>query len=129
MEAGVSLQQRAERMLALLDSMDLDGLGAMLTDDAQSVDEITRGWTRGRAAIEAYMAQLKDTVSHVQSRLRDAQETVWGDVGLVTFVLDQTYTMEGEQHSISAPTSILFRLQDDDWKIALIHTVPIPEQA
>lgn len=129
MEAGVSLQQRAERMLALLDSMDLDGLGAMLTDDAQSVDEITRGWTRGRAAIEAYMAQLRDTVSHVQSRLSDAQETVWGDVGLVTFVLDQTYTMEGEQHSISAPTSILFRLQDDDWKIALIHTVPIPEQA
>jgi ketosteroid isomerase-like protein len=127
-EAGVSLQQRAERMLELLDSMDLDGFGAMLTDDAQSVDEITRGWTRGRAAIEAYMSELKDTVSRVQSRLSDAQETVWGDVGLVTFVLDQTYTMEGEQHSISAPTSILFRLEGD-WKIGLIHTVPIPEQA
>jgi ketosteroid isomerase-like protein len=58
-----------------------------------------------------------------------AQETVWGDVGLVTFVLDQTYTMDGQQHSISAPTSLLFRLKDGDWKIALIHTVPIPEQA
>lgn len=126
---GVSLEQRAERMLELLDSMDLDSLGAMLTDDAQSVDEITRGWTRGRAAIEAYISQLKDTVSDVQSRMTGAQEIVWGDVGLVTFVLDQTYTMDGQQHSISAPTSLLFRLQEGDWKIALIHTVPIPEQA
>lgn len=78
---GASLERRAERMRELLDSMDLGSLGAMLTDDAQSVDEITRGWTRGRAAIEAYMSQLKDTVSDVQSRMSGAQETVWGDVG------------------------------------------------
>jgi hypothetical protein len=116
-------------MLEFLDSMDLDGLGAMLTDDAQSVDEISRGWMRGRAAIESYMSQLKGAVSDVQSRMSDAHETVWGDVGLVTFVLDQTYTMEGQRHAISAPTSLVFRHQDDDWKIALIHTVPIPEQS
>ena len=123
-----SLEQRAERMLEFLDSMNLDGLGAMLTDDAQSVDEISRGWMRGRAAVESYMSQLKGAVSDVQSRMSDAHETVWGDVGLVTFVLDQTYTMEGQRHAISAPTSLVFRHQDDDWKIALIHTVPIPEQ-
>ena len=122
-----SLEQRAERMLELLDSMNLDGLGAMLTDDAQSVDEISRGWMRGRAAVEAYMSQLNDTVADVQSRMSDAHETVWGNVALVTFVLDQTYTMDGQRHAISAPTSIAFRHQDDDWKIALIHSVPIPE--
>jgi ketosteroid isomerase-like protein len=124
----VSLEQNVRRLLKLLDAVDIDGLSAMLTDDAQSVDEITRGWTRGRAAIDAYMAQLKDTISDVQSQMTDSQQTIWGDIGLVTFVLNQTYTLHGQQHTISAPTSILFRRQGNDWKIALIHTVPIAQQ-
>lgn len=128
-QTGISLEQRARQLLELLDAMDLDGLRAVLADDAQSVDEITRGWVRGRAAIEDYLAQLKDAISDLHSRMSDAHESVWGDVGLVTFVLDQTYEMDGRQQTLSAPTSILFRLHDGDWKIALIHTVPIPEQA
>jgi ketosteroid isomerase-like protein len=123
-----SLHARVEKMLDRLDVMDLEALTAMLTDDAQSVDEITRGWTRGRAAVEAYLADLKDSVSDLSSRMSDARESVWGDVGLVTFVLDQTYTMDGERQSVSAPTSIIFRREDGDWKAALIHTVPLPEQ-
>jgi len=123
-----SLVQEVRTFLERLDAMDIESLGSTLTEDAQSVDEITRGWTRGRAAIEAYLSQLKDTVSHVHSEMKDPQESDWGDVGLITFVLEQTYTMEGQQQSISAPTSILFRRENDDWKIALIHTVPIPEE-
>jgi ketosteroid isomerase-like protein len=124
-----SLEQRVRRLLELLDAMDVDSLGTLLTDDVQSVDEITRGWTRGRAAVESYLSQLKGSVSDVHSRMSDVQEAVWGNVGLVTFVLDQTYTMDGQQQSISAPTSILFRREPGDWKIALIHTVPIAEVA
>ena len=127
-QTATSLKQRVQAALQSLDSMDLDGLAAMLTDDAQSVDELTRGWTRGRDAIHRYLSQLKDTVSDVHSRMSDAQEQIWGDAGLVTFVLEQTYTITGEQQSISAPTSVLFVRQDGDWKISLIHTVPIPEQ-
>jgi ketosteroid isomerase-like protein len=125
--ATTSLAQEVRRMLELLDALDTESLGAMLTDDAQSVDEISRGWTRGRPAIEAYLSQLEGSVSDVHSQMRDLQEMVWGDVGLVTFVLDQTYKMDGEEQSISAPTSILFRRQQGDWKVALIHTVPIPD--
>lgn len=124
-----SLERRVGRLLELLDAMDVDGLGTMVTDDVQSVDEITRGWTRGRTAVESYLSQLKGSISDVESRISDAQETVWSDVGLVTFVLDQTYTMDGRQQTISAPTSILFRHEGDDWKISLIHSVPIPEVA
>lgn len=62
------------------------------------------------------MSQLKDTVSDVHWRMSDAQESVWGDVALVTFVLDQAYTMEGEQQDVSAPTSIVFRRLDGDWR-------------
>jgi ketosteroid isomerase-like protein len=128
-QSGISLEQSTRHLLELIDAMDVAGLGALLTDDVQSVDEITRGWTRDRAAVEQYLFQLKGTVSDVHSRMSDAQESVWGDVGLVTFVLDQTYNMDGQPQSISAPTSILFRRQDGDWKIALIHTVPVPESA
>ena len=125
-QTATSLEPRVRQMLERLDAMDVDSLGSMLTDDAQSVDEITRGWTRGRAAIGNYLTQLKDTVSDVHSQMSDIHEAVSGDIGLVTFVLDQTYQMDEQQRTISAPTSILLRREDDDWKIALIHTVPIP---
>ena len=63
----------------------------------------------------------------MHSEIKDPQESDWGKVALITFVLEQTYTMNGQQQNISAPTSILFRRENDDWKIALIHTVPIAE--
>ena len=122
-----SLEQEVRRMLERLDVLDTKSLGAMLTEDSQSVDENTRAWTRGRAAIESYLSQLEESASDVHSRMSDVHETVWGDVGLVTFVLDQTYTMDGEKRTISAPTSIVLVRENDDWKIALIHTVPIPD--
>ena len=127
-QTTTSPEQRVRRMLESLDAMDLDALRPMIAEDAQSVDEITRGWTRGRAAIEAYLGQLMNSVSDVHSEMSDAEELVWGDIALVTFVLNQTYTMDGQKQTISAPTSILFRRQDADWMIELIHTVPIPEQ-
>jgi hypothetical protein len=115
-------------LLELLDALEMKSVGGMLTDDAQSVDENTRGWTRGRAAIEHYLSQLEASASDVHSQMRDVQEAVWGDVGLVTFVLEQTYKMDGQARTISAPTSIVFRRHNGDWKITLIHTVPIPEE-
>ena len=128
-QAETSLQQTVSRLLERLDAMDLEALGGMLDDEVQGVDEIARRWMRGRPAIERYFAQLKDTVSDVRSRMSDVQEDAWGDAGLVTFVLDQTYTLDGQQQTISAPTSIVFRRRGSDWKIVLIHTVPLPEEA
>ena len=124
-----TLEAETERILRLLDAMELDALGATLTDDAQSVDEITRGWTRGRAAIDAYLRQLRDTVSSIQSHARDLHATSWGDTGVVTFVLEQTYTLNRAQQTLEAPTSMVFRRIRDSWKVALIHTVPLPDDA
>ena len=128
-QAETSLQQTVSRLLERLDAMDLEGLGAMVDDEVQGIDEIGRRWMRGRPAIEGYLSQLKDTVSDVRSRMSDVQEDAWGDAGLVTFVLDQTYALDGKEQTISAPTSIVFRRQGSDWKIVLIHTVPLPEEA
>jgi ketosteroid isomerase-like protein len=122
-----TLEREVHRLFELLDSMDIRGISAMLTDDAQGIDEISRRWMRGKAALDAYFAQLEGTVSEPNSQVRDLHATAWGEVGLVTFVLDQTYKMDGEEHRISAPTSIVFNRHDGGWKVAMIHTVPLGE--
>ena len=124
----ISLEQRVGRLLERLDALDLAAIGAMVDDEVQGVDEIARRWMRGRPALEGYLSQLKGSVSEVRSRMSDIQEHAWDDAGLVTFVLDQTYTLDGHQQTISAPTSIVFRRRGNDWKIVLIHTVPLPEE-
>ncbi len=126
-QTATSLEAETERLLRLLDAMELESLSAMLTEDAQSVDEITRRWTRGREAIDAYLEQLRDTVSDVHSQARDLRTVSWTDTGIVTFVLEQTYMLKGAQQTLTAPTSIVFRRIGEDWKIALIHTVPLAD--
>jgi hypothetical protein len=124
-----SLQQTVSQLLECLDAMDLDALGTMVDDDVQSIDEITRRWLRGRPAVDGYLSQLKDAVSDLHSEMHDVHENTWDDTALVTSVLGQTYTLDGRQQTISAPTSIVFRRRGNKWKIVLIHTVPLPEQA
>lgn len=127
-QTAASLEQEAHRVFELVDALDLDGLGAMLTDDAQGVDQISRRWMRGRAALEAYFAQLKDMGFDSQSQLTDFRATTWDEVGLVTGVLDRTFKITDQHERSSAPASMIFRYQDGSWKLALIHTVPIPHQ-
>jgi ketosteroid isomerase-like protein len=126
-QAEQALEQETRRILERLDALDMEALGATFTDDAQGIDELTRGWRRGRKAINAYLSELAGTVSDVRSQATDLHATSWGDTGVVTFVLEQTYQMDGETQSLSAPTSLVFRRQDDGWKVALIHSAPLPE--
>jgi ketosteroid isomerase-like protein len=123
-----TLQAETERLLRLLDAMELDALNAMLTEDAQSVDELTRGWTRGQQAIETYLQQLANTVSDVRSQTRDLHTIDWSDTGIVTFVLEQSYLLNGTRQLLTAPTTIVFRRLNNEWKVALIHTVPLPDE-
>ncbi len=126
-QTAVELEQETRRLLTHLDAMDVAGISAMVTDEAQGIDEITRSWTRGRAALETYLAELADTVQDVRSQITDLHVTSWDETGLVTFVLQQTYRMDGADQSLSAPTSLVFRRGGDAWKVALIHSVPLPE--
>jgi ketosteroid isomerase-like protein len=36
--------------------------------------------------------------------------------------------LEGESHAIHAPTTIILRRQGDAWRVALVHSVPVPAQ-
>jgi ketosteroid isomerase-like protein len=118
----------ANDLMAGLDSKDLDRIVESIGEDAQGVDEISRRWLRGRGELETYLRHMLGAVSGVRSELRDAQERVWGDVGVLTCWLDQDYTLEGNAQHISAPTTIVLHREGGEWKVALFHSVPLPEQ-
>lgn len=40
---------------------------------------------------------------------RDLHATSWGDTGIVTFVLEQTYTLNETHQTLEAPTTMVFR--------------------
>ena len=122
------LEKVANDLMAALDSKDLDRMVESIGEDAQGVDEISRRWLRDRDELNSYLRQMIGAVSGVRSELRDAQERVWGDVGVLTCWLDQDYTFEGNAQHISAPTTIVLRREGGEWKVALFHSIPLHEQ-
>ena len=121
------LENVANELMATLDSRDADRVVELIGADAQSVDEISRRWLRGKSELDPHLRQMMSAVTGVRSELRDVHEHVWGDVGLVTCWLEQDYTIEGNAQHISAPTTIVLRREGGEWKLALFHSVPLPE--
>jgi ketosteroid isomerase-like protein len=122
------LEKVAHDFVAALDAMDVDRMMQAVTDDAQGVDEISREWLRGRAEFDKYLRELMASVSDVRTELRDAEERVWGETGILTCWLDQDYAMEGKPQHVSAPTTMVLRRDSGEWKLALFHSIPLPEQ-
>jgi uncharacterized protein (TIGR02246 family) len=116
-----------QRVFAAVDAMDSEAMSAMITDDAQGIDELSKGWMRGRAALESYFGQLEGMVDQVRSELCDVEVSDWGNAGVITCIVDQTYVIGGEQQHVVAPTSLALRREDGEWKIAVFHSAPLPE--
>ncbi len=128
MAVASPLESMARKLFEALDRKDFDRILGLATDDVQGVDEISRGWLRGRAAMEAYFKSLGEHASNIHSTLSDIHAVEVGDVGILTLVLDQEYDMGGQRTSIHAPTSIVVRRVDGAWQIVLLHSVPIAEE-
>ena len=118
-----------QRIFDALDKADVDTALALLGSDAQGIDEISRKWIRGRGELTGYVRQLMEGASDIHSEINDAHEVDWGDVGTVTFWLEQDYTFEGERTHVSAPTTCVLRRETGDWRIALIHSIPLPSES
>jgi ketosteroid isomerase-like protein len=123
------LRNVATDFFAALDALDADRMKQMLTGDVQSVDEISRRWLRGRGDVDNYLRELITAVSDVGTQLRDAEERIWGETGVLTCWIDQDYTMNGTPQHISAPTTMILRRDGGAWKLVLFHSIPLPEQA
>jgi hypothetical protein len=119
------LEKRVHEMMRKMDAQDWDSLNQIATDDLRGVDEISRQWIHGRKAILDNFRQSQ--VTGLRTEVRDIKETTWGDVGLVTCWIEQDYTYQGKPQHISAPTTLLFRRMGSDWRLALFHSVPLPE--
>jgi len=42
--------------------------------------------------------------------------------------MEQTYTMDGNAEQVSAPMTIGFRREAGQWKLALLHSIPLSEE-
>ena len=122
------LRNVATDFFAALDALDADRMKEMLTGDVQSVDEISRRWLRGRGDVDNYLREVITAVSEVGTQLRDAEERIWGETGVLTCWIDQDYTMNGTPQHISAPTTLILRREGGAWKLVLWHSIPLPEQ-
>jgi ketosteroid isomerase-like protein len=129
MAVAGTLESVARELFDALDRKDFDRIVRLATDDVQGIDEISRGWLRGRAAMEAYFKSLGEHVSNIRSTLGDVHAVEVGDVGIITLVLDQEYEVGDQRASIHAPTSIVVRRVDGDWRIVLLHSVPLAEES
>jgi ketosteroid isomerase-like protein len=129
MAVASTLESMARELFDALDHKDFERLVRLATDEVQGIDEISRGWLRGRAAMEAYLTALGEQVSNIRSTLSDIHTVEVGEVGILTLLLDQEYDMGGQRRSIHAPTSIVARRVDGDWRIVLLHSVPLAEES
>lgn len=126
--AAAELEALVRRLLERFDDLDMEAIAELMADDVQGVDEISRAWLRGKSNIEGYFAQLGEMgVSDVKSSPDDFHATSWGDAGVVTLMVDQTYSAGGEHVHIVAPMTVVFRRDGGQWKIVLVAAVPLPD--
>lgn len=111
-----------------VDRKDIDGVVRGASNAIQSVDELSRQWLRGIDAFGAYIRQLVTIVDDVHTMVGNTQEEVIGDIGLVTCWIEQDYKLEGKQQHVSAPTTLVFRREDGEWKYLLLHSIPLPPE-
>ena len=110
--------------LRMLDAKDEAAITALLTDDAQLVDEVTRRWIRGPAEIGTAMRAIFSRVSDVHSSATDVHVVRWGDVEVETFVLHQVYDLDGETTRVVSPTTLVWRRIAGTWRLALVQSIP-----
>ena len=116
---------RAENFFRHLDAKDEAFLRATFADDSQGTDEISRGWMRGRAAVEAYFTANLPRLSEIHSTVEQPEVRRWGDVEVETFMLRQSYVYDGTRYEIEAPTTMIWRREGETWKLALEHSIPL----
>lgn len=110
---------------AALDRLDAEGVIGFMAEDAAAVDETTKGWARGRAAVAAVWMPVIESLTSASSQVDELVVQELGENVMVTCRLRQTYVIDGVETRIDAPTSFVLRRARDGWKIVLFHSVPV----
>ncbi len=129
MPTNVFTATRTTEFFRLLDAKDEAGLLAQWADDPQAADEITRGWVRGRPALEAYLRDNLPRMTDIHSTIDAVDVRAWGDVEVETCMLRQTYVFDGTSCAIEAPTTMIWRREGETWRLALVHSIPLSTES
>jgi len=110
---------------AAVDRLDAEGVVGFMAEDAAAVDELTKGWARGRAAIAAVWMPVLESMTSVSSQVDELVVHELGVSVMVTCRLRQTYRIDGVETRIDAPTTFVLRPGNEGWQIVLFHSVPV----
>jgi len=121
------LETVVREIMAAYDKLDGDTIVGLSSEEIQVVDEQSRAWLRGIAAMKEYFSSAPNSLSDIRTKLSDFNETVWGDTGLVTFWLEQDYKVAGAAQHVSAPTSCVLRNEGGNWRAVLFHSIPLAD--
>ena len=108
-----------------LDKMDVDKILDSFSQDVQWVDEFTEEWKFGKSNLEAFFSNAANSITNMKSNTSNFRTVVSGDNALVTFMLSQTYTLDGDNIDLIAPTTMAFSKENGAWKVSLLHSVPL----
>lgn len=122
------LEAMVRKVFDAVDRKDFDVVRRVSDDDIQGVDEVSRKWLRGRDAAEEHWSEGLRRVDDLRTELGDFSETTFGEAGLVTYWIEQDYTLDGNAVHVSGPATAVFRRRGDEWKAVLFHSVPLPEE-
>jgi ketosteroid isomerase-like protein len=129
MPTNASTGARTIEYLRMFDAKDVTGILAGLADDAQGVDEITRGWLRDRAALEAYFRDNLPHISDLHSTITDMEVRTLGDLEVETCMMHQTGAFDGTAFEQDAPTTTIWRREGETWRLVLVHSIPLSTES
>jgi ketosteroid isomerase-like protein len=110
---------------AAVDRLDAKGVVGFMAEDAAAVDEVTKGWARGQAAIAAAWMPVLESMTSVSSQVDELAVCQLGECVMVTCRLRQIYVIDGVETRIEAPTTFVLRRVGSGWQIVLFHSVPV----
>jgi ketosteroid isomerase-like protein len=123
------LEAMVRKVFDAVDRKDFDAVHQRSDDDIQGVDEVSRKWLRGRDAADEHWRRGLMAIDDIRTELGDFSETTIGEAGLVTFWVEQDYTLDGNAVHVSGPATAVFRRRGDEWRAVLFHSVPMPEES
>ncbi|MEB3165870.1 MAG: nuclear transport factor 2 family protein [Cyanobacteriota bacterium] len=113
-------------LFAALDRKEAEQILALMSPDIVMVDEISRRWLRGKDSVARQLNTVLAAAGMVHSQLSDLQSKALGsDAFLCTGWLDQSYTLNGDELTISAPLTACLTASDDSWVVVSLHAIPL----
>jgi ketosteroid isomerase-like protein len=122
---SIELENIVTQIFKSLDDLDTSNAVKWFADDIQMVDEISGKWTRGKNHAEKAFTDALQVVSDIHSKVSEFYTVMTDETALLTCLLTQTYIFHGNPVSLVAPTTVAFRRENGEWKVILLHSLPV----